>query len=42
MALSNKLGGMVVCSTNKSEQAVGYSTLYGDTVGSFAIFKDLS
>ncbi len=41
MALSNKLGGMVICSGNKSEAATGYSTLYGDTVGGFAILKDV-
>ena len=41
MALSNKLGGMVICSSNKSEAATGYSTLYGDTVGGFAILKDV-
>ena len=41
MALSNKLGGMIICSGNKSEAATGYSTLYGDTVGGFAILKDV-
>lgn len=41
MALSNKLGGMIICSGNKSEAATGYSTLYGDTVGGFAILKDI-
>lgn len=41
MALSNKLGGMIVGSGNKSEAATGYSTLYGDTVGGFAILKDV-
>lgn len=41
MALSNKLGGMIIGSGNKSEAATGYSTLYGDTVGGFAILKDI-
>lgn len=41
MALSNKLGGMIIGSGNKSEAATGYSTLYGDTVGGFAILKDV-
>lgn len=41
MALSNKLGGMIICSGNKSEAATGYSTLYGDTVGGFAVLKDV-
>lgn len=42
MALSNKLGGMIICSGNKSEAATGYSTLYGDTVGGFAVLKDVT
>jgi len=41
MALSNQLGAMVVSTGNKSEMAVGYSTLYGDLVGGFALLKDL-
>lgn len=41
MALSNKLGGMIICSGNKSEAATGYSTLYGDTIGGFAVLKDV-
>ena len=41
MALSNKLGGMIINSGNKSEAATGYSTLYGDTVGGFAVLKDI-
>lgn len=41
MALSNKLGGMVVATGNKSEMAVGYATLYGDMVGGFAVLKDV-
>ena len=42
MALSNKLGGMVLATGNKSEIAVGYSTLYGDMVGGFAPIRDVS
>jgi NAD+ synthase (glutamine-hydrolysing) len=41
MALSNQLGAMVVSTGNKSEMAVGYSTLYGDLVGGFALLKDV-
>ncbi|HVE47648.1 MAG TPA: NAD+ synthase [Acidimicrobiales bacterium] len=41
MALSNKLGWMVLTTGNKSESAVGYSTLYGDTAGGFAVIKDV-
>lgn len=41
MALSNKLGWMVLTTGNKSEMAVGYSTLYGDTAGGFAVLKDV-
>ena len=41
MALSNKLGWMVLTTGNKSELAVGYSTLYGDTAGGFAVIKDV-
>ncbi len=42
MALSNKLRGWLVLTTgNKSELAVGYSTLYGDTAGGFAVIKDV-
>jgi NAD+ synthase (glutamine-hydrolysing) len=40
MALSNKLGWMVLTTGNKSESAVGYSTLYGDTAGGYAVIKD--
>ncbi len=40
MALSNKLGWIVLSCGNKSEGAVGYSTLYGDTAGGFAVIKD--
>lgn len=41
MALSNKLGGMVICPGNKSELSVGYSTLYGDSVGALALIGDV-
>lgn len=41
MALSNKFGHMVVNTTNKSEAAVGYGTLYGDMVGGFGVLKDV-
>ncbi|MCL4162933.1 UNVERIFIED_CONTAM: hypothetical protein GTU68_029464, partial [Idotea baltica] len=41
MALSNKFGWMVLTTGNKSESAVGYSTLYGDTAGGFAVIKDV-
>ena len=41
MALSNKHGWMVLTTSNKSESAVGYSTLYGDSAGGFAVIKDL-
>ncbi len=41
MAISNKTGSMVLSTGNKSEMAVGYSTLYGDMVGGFAPLKDV-
>ena len=41
MALSNKFGWLVITTGNKSEVSVGYSTLYGDTAGGFAILKDV-
>jgi NAD+ synthase (glutamine-hydrolysing) len=41
MALSNNLGWLVLTTGNKSEVAVGYSTLYGDTAGGFAVIKDV-
>lgn len=41
MSLSNQLGYMVLTTGNKSETAVGYSTLYGDTAGGFAVIKDV-
>jgi NAD+ synthase (glutamine-hydrolysing) len=40
MALSNKFGWLVLTTGNKSEMAVGYSTLYGDSAGGFAVVKD--
>lgn len=42
MALSNKFGWLVLSTSNKSESAVGYSTLYGDMAGGFAVLKDVS
>lgn len=42
MALSNKLGQMLLTTGNKSEMAVGYATLYGDMAGGFAPLKDCS
>ncbi len=41
MALSNKFNWLVLATSNKSETAVGYSTLYGDMVGGFAVIKDV-
>ena len=41
MALSNKFGWLVLTTGNKSEAAVGYSTLYGDTAGAYAVIKDV-
>ncbi|HYH19232.1 MAG TPA: NAD+ synthase [Azospirillum sp.] len=41
MALSNKFGGMVLSTGNKSEMSVGYSTLYGDMCGGYAVLKDV-
>ena len=41
MALSNKLGGMVVTTGNKSEMAMGYATLYGDMAGGYNVLKDV-
>jgi NAD+ synthase len=41
MALSNKLGHMVLTTGNKSEMAVGYATLYGDMCGGYNVLKDL-
>ncbi len=41
MALSNKYGWLVLTAGNKSEMATGYSTLYGDMAGGFAVIKDV-
>jgi NAD+ synthase (glutamine-hydrolysing) len=41
MAISNKLGPIVLTTGNKSEMAVGYSTLYGDMAGGFSVLKDV-
>jgi NAD+ synthase (glutamine-hydrolysing) len=41
MSLSNSTGALVLTTGNKSETAVGYSTLYGDTAGGFAVIKDV-
>ncbi len=41
MALSNKFGWLVLTTGNKSEMSVGYSTLYGDLAGGFALIKDV-
>ncbi len=41
MAMSNKLGKMLLATGNKSEMAVGYATLYGDMAGGFAPLKDV-
>ena len=41
MTLSNQHGWLVLTTGNKSETAVGYSTLYGDTAGGFAPIKDV-
>lgn len=41
MAFSNRFGWLVLTTGNKSETAVGYSTLYGDTAGGFAVIKDV-
>jgi len=41
MTLSNKFGWMVLTTGNKSEMATGYSTLYGDMAGGFAVIKDV-
>ena len=41
MAFSNKYGWIVLATGNKSEMSVGYSTLYGDMVGGFAVLKDV-
>ena len=41
MALSNKLGMLVLTTGNKSEMATGYATIYGDMAGGFAVIKDV-
>jgi NAD+ synthase (glutamine-hydrolysing) len=41
MALSNKFGWLVLTTGNKSEMSVGYTTLYGDLAGGFAVIKDV-
>ena len=41
MALSNKFGWIVLTTGNKSETSVGYTTLYGDMAGGFAVIKDV-
>jgi NAD+ synthase (glutamine-hydrolysing) len=41
MALTNKFRGLVLSTGNKSEMSVGYSTLYGDMAGGFAVLKDV-
>lgn len=41
MAFSNKTGKLVLTTSNKSESAVGYTTLYGDMAGGFAVLKDV-
>ncbi|MFQ5901255.1 MAG: NAD+ synthase [Thermodesulfobacteriota bacterium] len=41
MAMSNKFGWLVLTTGNKSETSVGYTTLYGDTAGGFAVIKDV-
>ena len=41
LAISNKFGGMVLTTGNKSEMAVGYATLYGDMCGGYSVVKDV-
>jgi len=41
MAVSNKLGSMVLTTGNKSEMSVGYATLYGDMCGGYSVLKDI-
>ncbi len=41
MAMANKLGKMVLTTSNKSESAVGYATLYGDMCGGYSVLKDV-
>ena len=42
MGISNATGAVVLTTGNKSEMAVGYSTLYGDSAGGFAVIKDVA
>ena len=42
MALSNKIGSIVLTTGNKSEMGTGYATLYGDMAGGFAVLKDIT
>ncbi|MFP3019574.1 MAG: NAD+ synthase [Arsenophonus sp.] len=42
MAISNKKGRLVLATSNKTESAIGYTTLYGDMAGGFAVLKDVS
>jgi NAD+ synthase len=41
MAISNKLGSMLLTTGNKSEMSVGYATLYGDMCGGYSVLKDI-
>ncbi len=41
MAISNKFGGMVLTTGNKSESSVGYATIYGDMCGGYSVLKDV-
>ena len=41
MALSNKIGALVLATGNKSEMSVGYATLYGDMAGGYSVLKDV-
>jgi len=41
MAISNKIGNMVLTTGNKSEMSVGYATLYGDMCGGYSVLKDV-
>jgi NAD+ synthase (glutamine-hydrolysing) len=41
MSISNKFGYLPLCTCNKSEDAVGYSTLYGDATGGYSVISDL-
>ena len=41
MTISNRYGNLIIATGNKSENAVGYSTLYGDMAGGFALIRDL-